>query len=425
MITIPSRIAYWLVLSLILLSNLNIGEAAGIRLSAAVLYPVVAALIFALSPVRVDQHWLARALLIILGVALALGINYTIAVDREKFQMPALNFLANTAALIMLHAVLRSQNIVSESVLRGVQHGTLTAAAFGILQFVVANSLGPIELVFYPFADMTYELRNIETLSTFAGLIRLQSIFYEPSIAGQMFILGIVVTRLLGQSSVWKSVVYWSALALTFSVTALLSAAIMGTAYAVSRRRNDKGTSGRDWISLTAALLLMGALAGSALFASSDYNLLNRLYEIVTPGTSGYHRVVTPILFIRELLASHPLGVGVGCIDEYIKAEWMRLEVISLFYGTETSLITVDNVFIAWMSWFGLPALIPIGLLLRSVSRCLRSGWPEATCVVTFLFSVGNTTFFYVPIFLTVFLAMYSRVGMLARQPRGLKAASS
>jgi putative colanic acid polymerase len=181
---------------------------------------------------------------------------------------------------------------------------------------------------------------------------RASALYLEPSFSAFVLLTLMTLCLLAG---------YWARLALLIcgvaflfnqSMTGIVAFVAIATLYLALERPEWS----RRLLNIGAAIVLAATVA----FLMRSY-LLYRLLEFGMEGTSGYYRMVAPIVVLRDVLATRPLGVPFGQLQSVLGS-------YRIAHGASigTSLDNGAYVLVFYFGWLGVAALIVLlGALLR------------------------------------------------------------
>lgn len=178
----------------------------------------------------------------------------------------------------------------------------------GIIQFISMNLFG-----YFLFQDFWGRFQfHYSQFGMSGGLYRAYSLFYEPSVFAWVSNTSLAITLFCDKNIMTneRKVVYamfsMVAIACTLSASGLVITLVLCGVYILLKSKNpDKIIS-----SCFAVLFVVLAL----LVFTDVLNPLTRIFrELQTPNTSGYERIVTPILYMGKVFENFPLfGRGLG-----------------------------------------------------------------------------------------------------------------
>lgn len=226
---------------------------------------------------------------------------------------------------------------------------------FGIIQFIVRlfGIEGLTNLVNNIFGDYTMA-ENLQQ-SSFYGIPRINSLLYEPSIFGLTCLSGVGVAIYLKEiKSIYYNKKYFIlsviGVILSFSATAIMGLVIVIFTRLILIKNNPL----IKYVTTVCAFLFI--LVGINLF-------LTRFTELNTPGTSGYYRIISPIMLIKRILSEgYIFGIGMGQLEKYI---FINEPICMMKFGANGWGLgyTIDNVPSMLIITFGI-AIIPILIYL-------------------------------------------------------------
>lgn len=230
------------------------------------------------------------------------------------------------------------------------------AQILGIIQFICMNFLGIFFLRDFWGAFQFH--RN--QFGTSGGFYRAYSVFLEPSFFAWVNNSALAILLYSSERLLSKKVSFVLAILSVFSIICTFSASglvitmILFIAYGLFRSNNPA--------KLLAALFVLGLIFLTIGTFTDLFTPLKRIFvEIQTEGTSGYERLVTPLLYLKAVWTHYPFfGRGLGQ-DGILDA----VGVIGRYEGVQNSLF---GIFV----WMGLSALsIMIPACIYSV-RCVK-----------------------------------------------------
>lgn len=258
---------------------------------------------------------------------------------------------------------------------------------FSLVQFIVRfiNIKYLLDIVNSPFGNSN--LLRVLDQSYLIGLPRANSLMYEPSIFGVYSLLAFTVCIYLRQkiSDKYKIKIY---------ILPILGVLLSGSAIAYS---------GLCIIIISRVILvkykplvkfpsiIIGCISGVFIMSK----ILYRFNEIFIAGTSGYYRVISPIMLIKDMFLSGDIfGIGIGNLQQYIID---KNPIYMLKNGYEITLgLTIDNSMLMVILTFGVvsfPLIIyVICLIIKYIS------YYNYSIVIGFIFvaiSTGGYNFIY------------------------------
>lgn len=215
---------------------------------------------------------------------------------------------------------------------------------------MAANS----ELLYNPFGEHTY--MGAYKVERFAGegFARAPGFYLEPSFCAFMlfFLVSAVLIRVRQKGAGNWFLLGLLGTAIVGSATGLLAMAVLGMTMAVTHARKR-----------ATRILLSVVLFTVVVFASSII-LYSRLNEIGVEGTSGYWRLIAPLIILSKVFAEYPFGVPFGQIEAFLLP-------LGLQHG-DTVGSSIDNgvYFLAfYFGWFAVP--LPIFLAYKYLKKII------------------------------------------------------
>lgn len=265
---------------------------------------------------------------------------------------------------------------------------------FGIVQWVTANFFHSMSLfnLYLPF-----QFNDEQLVGAYRGLTRADSIFPEPSIFA--IVCNLSSALILAFGRLRKDWFFFAlnvvAMSLTFSSSAYLFFLLMLAAYLLLHRKYG-------WLAYG-----LGFLSIALLLYNGNVLQIFRFNELYSPGTSGYYRVVSPLLMLKDVLLHHPLnGIGIGQIDLLIPQDYAHYFIKSGTVGR-----TLDNSLMLSFIVFGFPVLF---VYYRIVTKYVRRYAKPRLNIVLMLYLVSflnSTGLLFAPEFILILLicewAMY------------------
>ena len=211
----------------------------------------------------------------------------------------------------------------------------------GIIQFIMMNLFGVFFLQdfwgIFQFHPSQFGMSG--------GLYRAYSLFYEPSFFAWVCNTSIAVCLFFDKGAISRNTKLFNIILSIVAVMCSLASSgiaitlVIFAVFVLVRSKNPLKIIGSVLVALMVVLLIA---AFTDLLAP-----LNRIFtEIKTPNTSGYERLVTPILYAKRTLEYFPLfgrGLGQeGNVDAVGK--------IGLYTGVQNSVFGI-------VVWFGLSSL--------------------------------------------------------------------
>lgn len=224
-------------------------------------------------------------------------------------------------------------------------YGSGILSVFGIIQLIVRMiGIEPLmQFINNPFGSNV--LSSILRQSYFLGLPRTNSLLYEPSIFGLLCLTSIAVCFYLKDidSEYYKKSLY--VLALIGIIISGSAISYIGLAILLSIRVFLIKTK------LVTKYFVMIAGVFCSIFIIKQ--VIGRVNEIFIAGTSGYFRIISPMLLIRDMFKENKLfGIGIGRLESYILEKSP-----SYMYKVGESInmgVTVDNSIFMIILTFGL-----------------------------------------------------------------------
>ncbi|WP_435163687.1 hypothetical protein [Paenibacillus glycanilyticus] len=333
----------------VVLINFAVVNMGGLKLSALHLTFI---LLVGVVLLRIRRIELDKAITILLLLALPLINVYFVSDQLEFFK----TFMTYTILLLTYFCVipfLQGQGSeVFKVFYRRLLIVILVLQVFGIIQWAAANFLNNMSLY---NAYLPFQFNGEQLIGTYKGIIRANSIFPEPSIFA--IICNLSSALILAFNRLKKDLLFFIlnllCLVITFSSSSYLFYLLIVAVYLLVRRRYGLLAYG------------LGLLAIPMMLYSSSLLQVFRFSELYVPGTSGYYRVISPLLMLRDILLYHPAtGIGIGQIDLVIPRDYSQYFVKSGKVGD-----TLDNSLILSLIVFGLPVLFVYGRVLMKYAR--------------------------------------------------------
>ena len=193
-----------------------------------------------------------------------------------------------------------------------------TIAVLGIVQFIAQYLIGPalpfsLDL-FLPESLSLEGFNQLIPLSYGASVYKSNGVFLaEPSFFSQFLAVGVIV-EVVGRCRPSRLALYLVALLCSYSGSGLIMLAVFVPFYLAQRRQFT--------------LVALGGLCLAIIVLAADMlqldALISRAAEFSDPGSSGYARFISPLVYIREHLFADPLtlllGRGPGTVTEHFES---------------------------------------------------------------------------------------------------------
>lgn len=290
-----------------------------------------------------------------------------------------------------------------ESYLKGVN----ILCIFSIVQFIVrvSNIDFLIGLVNNPFGENVLA-QNLK-VTYFLGLPRSNSLLYEPSILGILCILGIGVCIYLKKTYIYSYnnkilILPVIGVLMSGSAIAYIALAIIILVQVLLYNKN---------IILKLLKIIFGIICSWIIISKISY----RLNEIFIPGTSGYYRVVSPVLLIKDMFLSGKIfGIGIGNLEDYIISQ---NPIYMLKVGMKSKLgLTVDNAIFMIILTFGIVSIPLFIYFIFIILRRLNKVNISVVIATTFMaITTGGYNFIYFNIAIAIMILVLNDYKIINR----------
>ncbi len=270
----------------------------------------------------------------------------------------------------------------------------------GIIQFVMMNLF---EVFFLRDFWGIFQFHHSQ-FGKSGGLYRAYSLFYEPSFFAWICNTSIATCLFFNDDTISKNRRIFNILLSLVAVMCSLAssgiaiALVIFAVFILVRSKNPLKIIGSV---LAAGIVVLLIAAFTDLLAP-----LNRIFtEIKTPNTSGYERLVTPIMYMKKALQYFPLfGRGLGQ-----EGDVDPIGVIGLYPGVQNSIFGI-------VVWFGLSSLF---FYIPAFVYCVRRLKENRRwlIVLTMIFSIYISNGAFCSPDLFMFLVLLVSIGWSLKQP--------
>ena len=277
----------------------------------------------------------------------------------------------------------------------------------GIIQFIAMNLFG-----YMLFKDFWGVLQfHHSQFGVSRGFYRAYSLFYEPSFFAWVCNTSLAVCLFVGEEINRQKKIGYILLSIVSVLCSLTTSglAIALAIFAVFVLVRSKNPSKIIGSVVAAAVILVVLISFTDLLSP-----LKRIFtEIKTPNTSGYERIVTPMLYLKRTLENYPLfGRGLG--------QEGNVDAIGII-GTYSA---VHNSIFGIVVWFGLSAMffyIPALIYCRNRFKENRRWLILFTMIIGIYVSNGAFCSLDLFMFLVLIIAVGCACSSPNKNPKGVQ----
>lgn len=348
-------IAYWayaaLVLSLVFLQKLvvPVSATAPISLPLVVLYGVLGLLMvrdkLSISPVRLAAF----------GALLTAAVVGQLLVGRSFSTMSLMLFLMLYVPLMFTYEVSSRRYLRLLDVFQGAM---LVGAGMVFLQLAMQAALGAGNTLnmedYIPRKFLLPGYNYSATLSWGAAFIRPNGFFFlEPSFCS-LFIASALIIEILFFHRLWRTLFYAVALIGSTGATGII-AVVLAAPFILAK------LNARAMLAVIVAAVCIGVVG----FATGSLDqLTGRIYELSNPTSSGWQRIVAPLVRLNEIFRDPRYvftGLGAGNSNELNISVWPVAKVM-MEYGALAGIFFM--VFMATCMWRSPNRALAFGLFV-------------------------------------------------------------
>lgn len=233
----------------------------------------------------------------------------------------------------------------------------IVIAFFSLFQVLLVKIFGST-MLYNPFGEHTYMVEYKVERMVGENFARAPGLFLEPSFnAFIMFFLAVAIllTKQISKSSFWVLVFTLFSVLISGSASGML--ATVSLAFFLFLAVVVKNRISRILLLLMAPIILAGV---------GSFYLSNRVAELSIEGTSGYWRLIAPLVVLGDVFVDFPLGVSFGQIESFLLP-------FGLQHGEGIG-TSIDNGIYYLAFYFGwVWALLVLGLLYKFVQSMLHA----------------------------------------------------
>lgn len=327
-----------------------------------------------------------KTILIINILAILPWIIYQLIIDLNEFIFTYVTLIFYIILLIIV-----AKNKPKIDYIKAFIIGTSIVAIYGVVQFIITN-LGFVNLIEFirkPFGDIfTF---SVLPISYSSGLMRVNSLFYEPSIFGTYCIFAYALCITFEQFNKLRlKLLFIIGILISFSATAYIGFGLI----LLVRILMLKGNVFNKYV-----ITILIILSSIILF---NYLIVDRVSEVVRVGSSTYYRFIAPLKLIDQIIFKEGLilGLPLGQIEGYIIKGNYGFMMNGLKRGT-----SIDNaiaVIVLYTGIFSVPLLI-FGLV-KIKKYFLKKNIYLFISLTTLLLTTGGINFIYFNVLLCIFV---------------------
>lgn len=402
-----NKVIYFLFILFFIFPNLKLPLSIGNRF---ISFSEILAVIFITIILFKQKKFFLGDILFFLGFLLICFISTVLSLSPiESFKSLISLFLYSSLTFFIIEYV-RENHYIIDFLLDAFLSSIFILAIYAVLQSLTIYFLGPSEIMTYPFGTLTWQRQKL-------FLLRANSLYYEPNIFGMISVFAFFINlQSRKKGIIWNTITLLGIL-LTFSTTTYfiflisLVVRILIENYYASPLKKTQITS---FLIFLACVICLCYTLGINDNLSLSVPILNRIEEISVPGSSGFYRVMTPILIIPFMLQNFPFGIGIGTTDLFLSNPPYEIAHYFImgnnYYGT-----TIDNIYTGWLISFGFMSILIFLLFAILLYITLyKISISIATC--TFLFCLGTGSFaifdFWSIILINILLIIRTKKGM-------------
>ncbi len=275
-------------------------------------------------------------------------------------------------------------NIDTKALVKGFLTAMVLAVIFGLLQYVLINmKIATDRWVVYPFGERTAFgfglFRGVKS-----GSWRANSIFWEPSMLGLFSAAAFILDYHINRKEKIRKIIYLVGVILSYSTTAYIVIAVCVIYILIPKTKSKLLKAYVFLIILLPVFLLLLSLSPRVI------NAFGRVSELSNQHSSGYARISAPLELTRHVLATKPLGLGLGAADHYLR--FLAPPDLSRQFAGDRA---VHNSFFLLIIWFGFGSVFYFIFYLRLfLSTGITHSVYLFLLVLFFLLGTGAITMF-------------------------------
>lgn len=311
---------------------------------------------------------------------------YPLIIDFKEFIFTYVTLIFYIILLIVI-----SKNTPKFDYIRAFIIGTSIVAIYGIIQFIITN-LGIVNLIEFirkPFGN-TFTF-SVLPISYSNGLMRVNSLFYEPSIFGTYCIFGYALCITFQQFNKPNlKLLFITGIIISFSATAYIGFG----AILLVRILMLKGNILIKYITTIPIILCIVIL----------FNFLigDRISEVVHVGSSTYYRFIAPLKLIDQIIFKEGMIIGLplGQIEKYIILGDYSFMMNGLNRGT-----SIDNAIAVIVLYTGIFSFgLAIFTIIKFKKYFLKNNVYLFISIIVLIFTTGGINFIYFNVLLCIFV---------------------